>query len=244
MGTSASYDAPPSWAGLKNEVTRAAHQGPLAGHKVRHIVQRLIHENGGKNAIARGGREAPGGAAGSAAPARDVAARLGNFVSDVQSFGLKEAAQRLGLGDLSNRPVGEILLAVLDRVGGPASTIDEADARQALSDLQEEILAEAQTVEEVESILIEAGQNLESLLERFFGHYIFEQFSRIFYERLVQRVGASEAASFIGQIKEFISSSLANRAATRDLSKVDWAGKEGASIVSEICAQTLEVFGA
>lgn len=243
MGTSAPYDAPPSWAGLKNEVTRAAHQGPLQAHKIRHIVQRLVHENGGKNAIARGGRRAPGGAAGSAAPARDVAARLGNFISDVQTKGLNEAAQRLGLGDLRNRPVGEILLAVLDRVGGPASSIDEADARQALSDLQDELLSEAQSVEEVESILIEAGQNLENILERFFGHYIFEQFSRIFYERLVQRVGASAAASFINQIKEFIYSSLANRASTKDLSKVDWAGAEGASIVSDICAQTLEVFG-
>jgi hypothetical protein len=244
MGTSAPYDAPPSWAGLKNEVTRAARREKLDGPKIRHIIQRVIHENGGKNAISRGGRQAPRGAAGSAAPARDVAARLGNFIADVQSFGLNEAAKRSGLGDLSGKSVGEILLTVLDRIGGPASTIDEADARQALSDLQDELLAEATNVEEVEAILAEAGKNLENILERFFGHYVFEQFSRIFYERLVQRVGASEAASFISQIKEFISSSLASRATTRDLSKVDWAGKEGSSMVSDICAQTLEVFGA
>lgn len=244
MGTSAPYDAPPSWADLKGEVTRAARGKSVEGARVRHIIQRLVHENGGKNAIARGGRQASPGAAGSAAPAREVAARLGNFISEVRSSGLSEATKRLGLGDLSGKPIGEVLLAVLDRIGGPASTIDEADARQALSDLQDELLGEAESVEDVEAILIEAGQNLESILERFFGHYIFEQFSRIFYERLVQRVGALQAAAFINQIGEFIRSSLANRAVTKDLSNVDWAGKEGASIVSEICAQTLEVFGA
>ena len=85
--------------------------------------------------------------------------------------------------------------------------------------------------------------SLENLLERFFGYYIFEQFSRVFYERLVQRVGAQQAISFLGQIREFIQSSLAGRAMERDLSSIDWGGAEGSTIVSEICSQTLEVFG-
>jgi hypothetical protein len=81
-------------------------------------------------------------------------------------------------------------------------------------------------------------------LERFFGHYIFEQFSRVFYERLVQRVGAQQAMAFLGQIREFIQSALANRATERDLSGIDWGGPQGANVISEICSQTLEVFGA
>jgi len=244
MGTSAPYDAPPNWGEVKSEVTRLARDGNIPAARLRRLVQKVVHANGGRTEMARGGRQGASGGAGSAAPARAVAGRLANFISDVRQFGLAEAAKRAGLGDLSGKPVSEILNALLDRLGGESSTIDDADARQALSDIQEELLADAQTVEEVEAILSNPELNIESLLERFFGLYIFEQFSRVFYERLVQRVGAQQALSFLGQIKEFIQSSLAGRSMERALSKIDWGGTEGANIVSEICAQTLEVFGA
>ena len=95
------------------------------------------------------------------------------------------------------KPVSEVLLGLLDRLGGNSSTIDEADARQALSDLQEELFAEATDAEKIEAVLLDAAQNLENLLERFFGYYIFEQFSRVSFERLVQRVGDLKATSFL-----------------------------------------------
>lgn len=194
--------------------------------------------------MARGGHQSASGSAGSAAPARNVAARFGSFVSDVRSLGFAEAAAKLGLSDLSGRTVSEILLSLHDRIGGDSSTIDEADARQALSDLQQELFKEAENVEDLEAILLDASQNLENILERFFGFYIFEQFSRISFERLVQRVGDQKAMSFLKQIKEFIQSALANRATDKKLSKIDWSGSEGADLVSQILDQTLEVFGA
>jgi hypothetical protein len=244
MGTSAPYDAPPSWEHVKSDVTRLAKEGNIPAARLRRLVQKVVHANGGKTEMSRGGRQGASGGAGSAAPARAAAGRLASFISDVQQFGLAEAAKRSGLGDLSGMSVSEVLNTLLDRLGGESSTVDDADARQALSDLQEELLAEAKTVEEVETILSNPELNVEGLLERYFGHYVFEQFSRVFYERLVQRVGAQQALSFLGQIKEFIRSSLAGRALERDLSKVDWGGTEGANMVNDICAQTLEVFGA
>jgi hypothetical protein len=244
MGTSASYDAPPNWAELKSEVTRLAHEPNLSAPQIRRLIQGVVRGNGGRNEMATGGRQGAAGSAGSAVPAREVAGRLGNFVADVRDYGLAGAAERAGLGDLRGKPVGEILNALLDNIGGNASTIDDADARQALSDLQEELLAEAQTFDEVQAILSNDALDLENMLERFFGHYIFEQFSRVFYERLVQRIGAQQAMHFLGQIRDFIRSALAGRAAERKLSGVDWGGPQGATIISEICSQALEVFGA
>jgi hypothetical protein len=244
MGTSAPYDAPSSWSDLKGSITRAARAEVVRPHRARTLIRSLVEHNGGRNEMARGGRQSASGSAGSSAPARDVAARLGAFIADVGSLGFAEAAARLGLGDLSGKTISEILLGLLDRLGGDSSTIDEADARQALSDLQEELFAEAADVEELEAILLDAARNLENMLERFFGYYIFEQFSRVSFERLVQRVGDLKATSFLTQIREFIQSALANRATEKNLSKVDWAGAEGAAIVSQILDQTLEVFGA
>jgi hypothetical protein len=244
MGTSKSYDAPSSWSDLKSNITRVARGEVVKPHRARSLIRSLIQHNGGRNEMARGGHRGASGSAGSAAPARDVAARLGAFIADVGSIGFAEAAAKLGLGDLSGKTVSEVLLALLDRLGGNSSTIDEADARQALSDLQQDLFAEATDTEELEKILLSAAQNLEIILEKFFGYYIFEQFSRVCFERLVQRVGDLKATSFLNQIREFIQSALANRAADKQLSKVDWAGAEGAVIVSQILDQTLEVFGA
>ena len=217
MGTSKPYDAPSSWSDLKGNITRAARAEVVKPHRARSLIRSLVEHNGGRNEMARGGRQSARGAAGSAAPARDVATRLGAFIADVGSLGFAEAAARLGLDDLSGKTISEILLGILDRLGGYSSTIDEADARQALSDIQEELFAEAADVEELEAILLDAAQNLENMLERFFGYYIFEQFSRVSFERLVQRVGDLKATSFLSQIREFIQSSLANRATEKDL---------------------------
>jgi hypothetical protein len=244
MGTSAPYDAPSSWSDLKGDITRAARAEIVTGPRAKSLIRSLIAHNGGRNEMATGSRRGPTGSAGSAAPARDVASRLGAFVADVRAAGLAAAVANLGLGDLSGKPVSEILLGLLDRIGGNSSTIDDADARQALSDLQEELFAEATDAEELEAILLDPAQNLESLLERFFGYYIFEQFSRVCFERLVQRVGDLKATSFLNQIREFIQSALANRATEKNLSSLDWAGPEGAAIVSQILDQTLAVFGA
>jgi hypothetical protein len=191
MGTSAPYDAPPNWGELKSEVTRLAREANLTSPQLRRLIQGVVRGNGGRNEMASGGRQGAAGSAGSAAPARDVARRFANFIADVRQNGFAAAAERAGLGDLSGKSVGDILNTLLDRLGGNASSIDDADARQALSDLQQELLADAKTFEEVQEILSTDALDLENLLERFFGHYIFEQFSRVFYERLVQRVGSS-----------------------------------------------------
>src|ERR1700694_1799059 len=88
---------------------------------------------------------------------------LANFIADVRQNGFAAAAERAGLGDLSGKSAGDILNTLLDRLGGNASSIDDADARQALSDLQQELLADAQTFEEVQEILSSDTLDLENL---------------------------------------------------------------------------------
>ena len=185
----------------------------------------------------RGAGGTIGGAAG-----RAVARRLGAFVSAVGEVGLAEALRREGLADLVGRPVREILAALLDRLGGSASTIDDVDARTALARLQEEQLAQAVDAEEVERILQARVDNLEDFLARYFGFYLYEQFCRVFFERLVQRVGDVNALSFLNDIREFILASVANRFGGRLAQAVNWTGSEGAAICSGIMQATLEVF--
>lgn len=239
MGTSTSYSAPGSWGPLKREVTVAADHGAASAATAGRILSHFIQENGGAARMSHGAGS--GGAIGGSA-GRAVAQRLGGFISAVGEAGLAEALRREGLADLVDRPVQEILSALLDRLGGPASTIDDVDARTALARLQEELLRDVQTPQDVEDLLREQAASVDVLLRDYFGLYLFEQFCRVFYERLVQRKGESKALAFLSDIKEFIKATLVNRVGRRAMANVAWAGQEGARLCSDIMQATLAVF--
>lgn len=244
MGTSAGYDAPPSWGNVKGEVTRVAAEGTFAPARARRLLGDFIRQNGGARRLARGPETTSrGGTIGSGGAAREVARRIGAFTSNVAALGLSEALRREGLSDLIGRPTAELLNGLIDRLGGPSTTIDHTDARAALSALRDKLLADAADAEAVERILTETNANIDQVLRDFFGFYLFEQFCRVFYERLVQRVGDMQAENFLAQIKDFIVSALANRTAGQKIADIDWTGRAGAEIVSDIMQQTLTVFG-
>jgi hypothetical protein len=244
MGTSTGYSAPPSWGDLKSDVTRAGGAGALVPNTARGLMQSFIQHNGGANAIARGG--AGGGGGGSVArgrAARATAGRLGGFISEVGRVGLDQALRDAGWADLVGRPVPEVMAALLDRLGGEASTIDDVDARMALARLQDKYFADAVDAAELDQRLVEQAPQLEVVLHDYFGFYLYEVFCRVFFERLVQRLGDTRAHSFLDQIRDFITAALANRAAGTDIRRIDWTGPAGQALTADIMEATLTVFG-
>jgi len=103
--------------------------------------------------------------------ARSIARNLGAFISDVGRVGLDKALRNAGWADLIGRPVNEILVGLLDRLGGEASTIDEVDARMALSELQDKYFGDAETAAELEQRLTDQVHSLNDILSDFFGLY-------------------------------------------------------------------------
>jgi hypothetical protein len=242
MGTSAAYSAPPSWGDLKTAVTKTAGGGTLLPETARELVHSFIEHNGGVNAIARGaGRR--GGSVARGRSARGVAARLGGFLSDARSVGLDQALRNAGWSDLIGQPIGHVLSALLDRLGGPSSTIDDVDARMALAKLRDKYFAEARTPEELEQLIARHAADLEAILLEYFGIYLYEVFCRVFFERLVQRVGENRAHSYLDQIGAFIASALENRTVGRAITGIDWAGPEGQQLTADVMETTLSVFG-
>ena len=246
MGTSAAYSAPPSWGDLKSAVTIAAGGGMLAAEKAAELISSFVRHNGGATAIARGGRDSGDGAgAGSVARggnARTTATRLGGFLSDVGRLGLDGALEAAGWGDLVGKPVREVLNALLDRLGGESSTIDDVDARMALAALEKEYFEGAETIEDLQQLMLAQVGQLETVLQDFFGLYLYEVFCRVFFERLVQRTGEARAFSVLDQIKDFIRAKLENLAVNQEVSKIDWKGQEGQKITADIMESTLRVF--
>lgn len=242
MGTSTGYEAPttPDWGDLKGKVTRAARNGSASSTVANDALRGFIQTSGGARNISRGG-----GAIGVGRSAQSTAQSIAGFVSTVGSDGLQQALNSYGLSEFVGKSAGEIIPALVDTLGGPASTINDSDARNALSKVMDELLGDLETPEQVEDALeqVMAGEALEGLLSNFFGYYLYEQFCRVFYERLVNRVGRSNADSYLNSIFDTIKSSLSFKASERDLSQVDWGGPEGKSITDTILQDTFEIFG-
>ncbi len=242
MGTSTGYEAPttPDWSDLKGQVTRAARNGSASSTAANDALRGFIQTSGGAHNISRGG-----GAIGVGRSAQNTAQGMAGFISTVGSDGLQQALNSYGLSEFVGKSAGEIIPALVDKLGGPASTSNDSDARNALSKVMDELLGDLKTPEQVEDALeqVMAGEALEGLLSTFFGYYLYEQFCRVFYERLVNRVGRSNTDSYLNSIFDTIKSSLALKASGRDLSQVDWGGPEGQNITDTILQDTFEIFG-
>ncbi len=234
MGTSTGYNAPttPQWRALKGQVSRAAPNGRPSPAVCGDLIRDYVSANGGSRGFTRGG----GGAS-----ATRVAASVGGFLSTVASRGLAAALDEVGLAGLIGRPVGELL----DVLGGPGSTIDDVDARTALSRLRDELFGDVQTVEELEAQLAAqaAGSALTDLLTRYFAFYLHEQFCRVFYERLVAKVGDTQAGAFLDGILDFLQSRLEEVHLERDIRTIKWSREDGRAFAEDLLEQTLDVFG-
>lgn len=261
MGTSRGYKMPKggSWTPLKNDATDFVQGTGSKDVTPGNLVTDFVRASGGLKGLLRGnGGGAPpvgggnvagqtgkrggsggsgrGGGAGGGSAAIGTARNLGDFLSRVREGGLENALRERGLGDIVGKPASEVADTLLDEFAGPASTLDNALARESLAEIRDDILKDAVTFEDVErqlnTALDEAG--IFGILASFFGHYIFKMFCRNFYEEWVKKVGDAKASSALGQIKDYITSSLRSKLAGRKIDKVDWKKSEGRQMAENV----------
>jgi hypothetical protein len=257
MGTSKGYKMPSGgeWGPLKREATDFAQNigikpvapQSLLSHYVRVRSSGSGESSGGgqKSSGSTGSGGGGGGRVGAWRAGTGTAQRLGGFLSRVGEVGLAEALRENGLGDLVGRPASEISGALLEEFAGPASTLDQAAAREALVELNDELLAEAKTFDDVEVALgkmLDQGGIFEVLL-RFFGHYLYSCFCRDFYERLLKKVGASQAGQSLKSIKDCIQSAIKAKLSGRDPRTFNWRGTDGKKLSEQVLAEVLDIYG-
>lgn len=263
MGTSRGYKMPTggNWTPLKNNATDfvQGNNGPTVSP--RSIVRDFIRANGGFRGLSLGnggqtpsvaGTRSGGGASGGRAgggPSRSAmvgtARNLGGFLSRVGEVGLAETLRERGLEDLIGKSSSQVSDMMLDEFAGPGSTLDNAVAREALADVRDEILQNAESFEDVEQALNQTLDDvgLFGVLASFFGSYVFRLFCRNFYEVWHKKVGDAKASKALREIRDYITSSLRAKLAARDLKSVNWKAQEGLKVTDEILKETLDVFG-
>lgn len=245
MGTSKPYKPPssPQWQYFKSEMTRIANAGSMSSSAANGLIGNFIAANGGAAKMAHGDGGG-GGAGGGSRAAQSVARNIAGFVTAVAEKGLPAALQEYGLESLEGKSVNEVLFSLIDQLGGDANTLDDVDARSALSRLLDELFENAE-INDIEAILAaKAGESeLQSFLEKFYGYYLYERFCRVSYETLATRVGHSKADSALKGILDYIKAAIRQETQRHKSKRINWRGREGKRLSEIILKETLEVFG-
>lgn len=230
---------------------------PASGLTPRRLLSRYIAANGGAAGMAgvsgsRGGGGGTGGGGGmggshrTASHAARVGRNLGGFVTRVREAGLAAALKDYGLADLVGRSAQEVTSAIVERLGGPGSTMDAHLARKALNKLRQELLKTAVTFEDVERILVGIVEKVQAagLIMQYYGHYLYERFARDFYESLAKKIGIDKARAAVESIRRTIFASLRAKIGRRDPLTVNWRGEEGQQLAERILVETYHIYEA
>jgi hypothetical protein len=241
MGTSKSFKGikgNPNWSNLSRTVTLSCTTGSIDESKLAKVANKYVQLLGGSNYGGRG-RSNIGGRAGI-----KTAQKLGRFLSDVKSKGFGSAIYAIGYRIGDKPDPNEIINFILEYCAGVASTIDEVAAKAAEGELLSEIGGEAKDFEELaknfEDKINEYG--IEELLIRFYAYYIYEHLSVTLYEKLIKDKGKNATSNFFRQLKKYLVERINNISRKRDLSKIEWANREGEELVKNILEGTLKAF--
>lgn len=255
MGTSKGYTMPTGgdWTPLKTEASKFVKNNDAsdgeANASTAHLVSRYLNvlknsgygSSGGTGAGGSKGSGSKGGGFGQAAA--KTGQRLGGFLSRVAHVGLTEALREFGLADLIGKSAEEVINGLTDAFTDPASSLDEEAARVALYELQNELLEDCETFEDVEEsfkeVINETG--IIKTIVDFFGRYIYRIFCRDFYEGWQKKVGADQAAQKLDDVKGYIFSSIKDRF-TGETADKNWAGNEGFQVSQQILKDTIEIY--
>jgi hypothetical protein len=241
MGTSKGYEAPttPQWAKVKADITQAVQLTTLEPGRIGSLLGKYVHANGGPAGMASGA-----GAIGSGKSAQRVAQNLGALSQRAAAVGFRGALGEAGLDNAETASPSEVTTFLTNFLSGSAATIDDADARAALARLFREILenVEPDAVDDAFEAALQP-EAIAATMNAYFGHYLFEQFCRVAYDKLVAKVGDVRADAFLGEIRRFIAAKVREVGATRDLSRINWNSPEGSALATDLFANVLTIFG-
>lgn len=270
MGTSTDYSGGPNWKSSKNETTRAGGNASIDPDKAASIVAGIVEQmaetqhlgfgealsggygsgvGGGGTGRRRGGGRGGGGGGGGGGTmrvggsARTVARGLGSFLAEVRSRGFRASLVERGLTDLEGKSVDEIAFELADILGGPSSLIEQTALRDALTNLVLDWSEGETDIDGLGESVGYAASNIEETLQRFLGYYIFEVFKTVGYKGVLEAHGFEKAEKMTREIHDYIVAEIADLESTRELTDIDWNGREGAETVNEIVADTIAIFG-
>lgn len=244
MGTSASYHpslkGKPEWGDLSRTVTTGCNGQNLDDDQMKGILGKYVNVIHGASKAGSGGSAVMGKAG------LKSATKIGSFLSALISsgFDIEKTLNDIGITDLSEKKLSDIINNLIEYCSGPASSIDDKAAKEATRLLLEELFEKAKSIEELkEQLKATLSQEiLEEMIIKYFGYYVFEHLSVMFYEKLTKQKGDRNRGKFFKRIKDFIVESLKRVNNITPLKNIDWSGSKAKDLISKILTNVLTVF--
>jgi hypothetical protein len=246
MGTSRDYIPPTAnaWRPDKRQLDKIPSVGSIPKTQLGGLLKAYIKGNGNGGPSAMAGRG--GGGAATSQSGLQAAARMAAFLSGISARGLDATLKTFGFSNLIGKTASEILQVLLDSFTDASITGDDEDARKALIEIWDQILGKSQTYKEVDDALstISDEASLSNMLMSFYGFYIFEQFWRVEFKIISDKVGNQKAEHLLVEMKAFIKEELRDHicALGKPITSIDWLGSEGTVICRQVMERTLYVF--
>ena len=205
---------------------------------VHNAVSRLIKASGGKKKVASGASRALGHAG---------VVVLCNFlgaISEISIKGLSGWLAEKGI-TLDGKNWKEISDILNDLCSDTVIGMDETAANQALSEmlqiLDNIINSSTLDVEEVLNGCLEKEQ-LQDIIDTFFGVYIYAHLSQNFEEKLTKKYSQNEVVKYMADIKDLIISDIKQGVYGLNSTQVDWNSDEGNQYITEEFNKIISVF--
>jgi hypothetical protein len=175
-----------------------------------------------------------------------TAKKLGQFLGDFISSGynLEIALRNTGYVDLKGKSASDIINHLIEYCSGPSIVLDDRAAKAASKMLLEEIITNAETIEELIEKLKAVFDKftLEEIIVKYFGYYIYEHHSAMFYEKLVKEKGRTKCSNLFRQIKHFIVEHLRIIHNIFPLDKIKWGSPRSDKLIQSIYDKVLTIF--
>lgn len=245
MGTSKSFSdvnhsMVPNWGNLSSSLTSNCSSSALSSQALQSILSNFVSALSGAVVGGRGGSKAGGRS--SIKSAKKIGQVLSNFVNS--GYNLGETLANTGFSDLNAKTVGDIINHLIEYCSGDATSIDDSAAKEATRLLLEDIIENAESIEQVEQLLHETleSTSVSDIIVRYFGIYINELLSKWFYEKLIKSKGEHDCNNLFRQIREFIMERIETINDNYPLQNIDWGSDEADRLIKDIQQDVLTVF--
>lgn len=156
-----------------------------------------------------------------------------NFIGLLNEYGLNNALEEVGLGNLIGKDNDEIFMGLIEYFSPKTEIVEDSIVRDCVS----EILTKVDIFDE-HSIISD-----KDLLQNFLIIYVQKSFISNFFEKIQGLCGSiNKTNKAIDEIKNNIRITLENKYSIEELVNINWMSRTGKDFISKVCDEAFEIF--
>lgn len=216
-----------NWGGLKSKIGRIANSKKGSKYAYKGLARQYVRNLGGvKNAVRSSRSGIQGGAS------------LGQFLGSIGTIGFKETLKFYGLSDYIGKSAEEVFAKISEKICPLGSTNEDAITRKAILDSLSSMYLRNENNGNIAFDNLQET-DLESVFTDYISYYIYHKW---LYELGLaienKNITEKEAVALEEEVKQFIFNEIEVEFKNKNITDIDFQGKEGQKIIEDIFEQS------